>query len=182
MERISIVSLFKRIILFACLLTFFSCATGKAIDSLDPEDVESVLFGTLPKGIETPYQLSTPAWVVLSDHYRDTVIYETGIIRRYVSQVKELRSIRNKRKQVKCDIRIVSIINRRGKAPVVVCYAEPGREGTVYYEFEDASNPNGGIVLKDNPAIFAFLDSLLYLPHSDDYWATPIEKSMEWNQ
>ena len=152
-----------RVIVLVLLLSS-GCSSHSKPNPIDPNDVESIYFGTVVKGVETMVAVTKFEDVPLLLSYRDTVIYSEDIIRRYINLVNNLEYSNNQNDYA--DLRIISEIRMKNK---LVARVSSGYQfGIVYNE----------AIMNDNNELIEFYDSLLYAGHSPYYWATDFEKKL----
>ena len=146
---------------FLFLLPIFSgCAQGHP-EKIEMEEVESVYFGTLPPNEESIHSLTSFSEVMSSLHYRDTLIKDNSIITEYVQYINGLKPSFRKNRNI--DLRIVSVIRLKNGNVRKLGF------GYDWYILFD------GFLMKDDPEIFSFLNSLLYASRPLDYWLSEEE-------
>ena len=146
------------------LILIAGCSSHSKPKPIDPNDVESIYFGNVVKGLHTRVAVTKFDDVPYFTSYRDTVIYSEDIIRRYINLVNNLEYSKEQNRYA--DLRIISEI--RMKNNLVVRVSSGYQFGVVYNE----------AIMNDNNELIEFYDSLLYTGHSPYYWANELEKEL----
>ncbi len=142
--------------MFVLILCLLSCAP-KGIVRIDPDDVEAIKFGALPRDIIIEAEIRQYGDMAINKGiYRDTVIRDRKLIERYVSMIN--RFIPVKDKNYNYEYRIATLLKMRDGLIIPILYGPYC--GTSYV----------GIIMKDRKEIFELLDSIIYKDKPDDYW------------
>ena len=145
--------LYSAIVLIFCLL---SC-TPKGVVRINPDDVEAIKFGGLPRDIIIEAEIRQYGDIAKNvGIYRDTVIKDRKLIERYVSMINSL--VPSKDKEVNYEYRIATLIKMNDGLIIPILYGP--YNGTSYV----------GIIMQDRKEIFELLDSIIYKDKPDDYW------------
>ena len=150
-----------KISLFLIVIFMVACAQRPKIDV---GQVDSLLFGTLPYGVETRQALSSVAMVTHSKSYKDTIYKSPEVIHRFVSLVNQLSPERKSRNTI--DLRKISLVFLKDGSILQLGF---GDYWDTVYE---------GKRMKDNEELFQFLDSLLYAPYPPEHWWDEDTKEM----
>ena len=145
--------LYSVFVLIFCVL---SC-TPKGVVKIDPDDVEAIKFGALPRDIIIEAEIRQYGDMAINRGiYRDTVIRDRKLIERYVSMINRL--IPAKDKDDNYEYRIATLLKMKDGLIIPILYGP--YNGTSYV----------GIIMQDRKEIFELLDSLIYKDKPDDYW------------
>ena len=147
--------------LFPFLL--ISCGHKKGIP---PEQVESITFYAMPKGIERPSAMVS--FQKVKSVYRDSVIVDRAFIREFTTMVNDLKPDRTVKGM---DMRSAAVLATKTGDSLFVAFGEFGGTAILRDHGKDKSPGRvNGQFMKDNPDLFRFIDEHVYGPHSNDYW------------
>ena len=133
-----------------------SC-TPKGVVKIDPDDVEAIKFGALPRDIIIEAEIRQYGDMAINRGiYRDTVIRDRKLIERYVSMINRLIPVKDKDDNY--EYRIATLLKMRDGLIIPILYGPYC--GTNYV----------GIIMQDRKEIFELLDSIIYKDKPDDYW------------
>lgn len=151
-----------KISFFIIAAFIFSGCNNIHPEKINPTDVKEIYFGSLPPGEETIFPLSNFSEVMNSMHYRDTTITDRKVIDEYSVLINNLKT--NPRAECNIDMRVISIIKMEDGNIRKIGY---GYKWSILYD---------GILMRDDPEVFSFLQRILYTPHPLTYWLTEEEK------
>ena len=147
--------------LFPFLL--ISCGHKKGIP---PEQVESITFYAMPKGLETTKAIVS--FQTVKSGYRDTLIVDRDFIREFTTMVNGLTPDRTVKSM---DMRSAAVLATKTGDSLFVAFGEYWGTAILRDHGKDKSpfDANGKF-MKDNPDLFRFIDEHVYGPHPHDYW------------
>ena len=165
--------------LFLILLTLspvfvlFSCNNQERIK---PDQVESLVFYALPKGIDRAS--SIVSFQDLKKEGRDTLISDRTFILKFIGMVNKLQPGETK----SIDMRSAVVIKQENGDSLIVAFGENwgtvvlrngGKDKWIYDESNETFSPSmdvNGDFMKDIPALFRYIDKHVYGPHANEYW------------
>lgn len=139
--------------------------------------VDNITFYAMPKGIDRPVNLVS--FQELIRNGRDSLITDRVFIRRFTKMVNGLVPD-NERESI--DMRSAAIIAMKTGDSLFVAFGEKwgtvimndnGKDKWEYDEVLGFPLPSvhvNGVFMKDNSALFRFIDKYVYGPHTNDYW------------
>ena len=152
---VNIVSLF--------LLLLPSCGQKEGIP---PEQVESITFYAMPKGVETPSAIIS--FQTVKREFRDTLILDREFIQEFTTMINDLTPDRTVKGM---DIRSVAAMATKTGDSLFVAFGENWGTAILHDHGKDKSPFRvNGQFMKDNPELFRFIDEHVYGPHPHDYW------------
>lgn len=162
------------ILLFASLSFCLSC---KQSDSIDIDQVDSIVFYAMPKGVDRSTNIVSLDELIREG--KDTTITDRSFIMKFIRRVNHLR-LDKKRHTI--DIRSAAIAKHGTDDILIVVFGESfgtailkdgGKDKMVYDEFLEMFVPSmsiNGDYMKDDPGIFRLIDKQIYGTQSNDYW------------
>lgn len=162
------------ILLFASLSFCLSC---KQSDSIDIDQVDSIVFYAMPKGVDRSTNIVSLDELIREG--KDTTITDRSFIMKFIRRVNHLR-LDKKRHTI--DIRSAAIAKHGTDNILIVVFGESfgtailkdgGKDKMVYDEFLEMFVPSmsiNGDYMKDDPGIFRLIDKQIYGTQSNDYW------------
>ena len=146
------------------LLYFTLCSCNKHPARIDANQVDSILFYTMRKGVEFSHGIHSLER--LKRYSRDTIITDRAFIEQYVDLVNQLSP---KGPFKPWDFRSASIIIMKDGKEHCLCF---GESSGIDYDNNE---------MEDTRAIFDFIDGHVYAPHSWRYWCDDEEiRLVEW--
>lgn len=143
---------------------------------INPGDAKVIYFGAIEPSEITFCPIKNIADLMAYDTYRDTLVYDTVIIHKYISMLNKLPL----KKEGNIDIRFFTCITMGDGIQHIICY---GYDSGILYD---------GAYVEDNTELLFFLDSIIYANHDMEYWAPAffkeeveegaIPKPKNWNK
>ena len=140
-------------------LTILSCSGSR---SINPEQVDHIVFFAWPKNVETPNAINTFELLTVDNWAKDTIISDRIIINVFVEQINSLKPCKPK----VSDYRSAAVIKMKDGGNHICCFGEKFGISIDNRSF------------KDDDSVFRFIDRQIYETQPGDYWYSETIKEM----
>ena len=134
------------------LIAFFSIECGSP-KPIEPESIDRIEFFAMCKGIE--YSHGIHSFSELKEQARDTVVYDSVFIHRFIQEINLLVP---QRRSYSVDFRSCAILHRTKGSPITILF---GENFGVEYD---------GKMMEDRKALFEMINEEIYATQSYEYW------------